>query len=215
MTTLADVEASVRAATDQDVSGPVTQVTIYQFVNEELPSLRRRLGDLVPDLYTAYTADFTVAAGVYSVDLSAAPISLTDFGKVRTVERKESGQYYPLSVAPALGPGTLDPAVAGTYRVSYVTKPAALTASGNPVPLPDGAERVLVESVAARVRARVEEDPGFHLRMRDQAWAELRDSLISQYLSTPQSVVCVPARIGYAFRFRGPATIDLTLARGW
>ena len=215
MATLSDIETSVRAATFKITTGRTPQSVIWLFVNEEYQALRRRLADAVPDLYTKVTADFTVAASTYSVDLSASPISLTDFGKVRVVERKESGQYYPLEVAAAMAPGDLDSCIAGTYRVRYVTKPAKLTAGTDVLEIPDGAERVLVESIAARLRVREQEDPSPHIRWREQAWTEIRDSLVQQYVSTPQEVEVVAPSIGLAFRFRGPATIDLFATRSW
>lgn len=201
MATLTTVITSIRASVDRDgadVQVPDTVLTAW--VNEAYLQLRRRLADLVPDLYTVVSADLTIASG-NALSLS----SLTTLGKILAVQRKESADYYSLPLAPATDPdasGTLSyrqrgtaavdifPATSapGTYRVRYVSKPAALTGS-DAVDLPEGGERILIEDVAARCRLRWEEAPDYHLRARDQAWEELRNALVVQYLATTVSVV--------------------------
>jgi hypothetical protein len=208
---LSDIEASVRAATDHDTDTQVTQAQAYAWINEEYFALRRRLADAVPDLYTKVSADFTLGAGITSQDVTAAPLSLSDFAKPRIVEIKNSPFYSPLETAGFMTAdwgGSLSWRLRGTtidlypqdfvpgktFRVKYITKPAKLVNPNDPVDVPDGAERVLVESVAARIRVRLDDDPSFHLQMRDKYWAEIRDSLVRQYVSTPQTIVDITGR---------------------
>jgi hypothetical protein len=214
MALLSDLETSIRAATQHDSDSQVTQPQIYAWVNEEYQMLRRRLADLVPDLYTAISADIVVTSPASSFGVVGSGLALTDFGKLRIVERKEGGYYFPIPLAPFLnaditgtvsyrprGTGaavTIDlfPAVlaSATYRVKYVTKPAVLAAAGSTVDLPDGGERVIIERVAARVRVRLDDDPTAHERWAAQAWDELRSSIVRQDISTPCSIIDVTGR---------------------
>jgi hypothetical protein len=190
----ADVEASVRAAVFQEDTGRLPQATILLFCNEEFEELVRRVSDFAPDLWAAVSGDLTVAAGGTTLDIS----SLTTLLKIQEVQRKESGRYAALDPAgrnaeifsngitwrqrgfPGAGcvvelfPPESAP---GTYRVRYVAKPSAIVAGTNPIALPPGGQRVLVESIAARLRAREKEDPSFHLAAREKAFDNLRRSL--------------------------------------
>lgn len=209
---LSDIEASVRAGCDHDADTQITTPQVYVWANEAYFAIRRRLGEVAPDLYTRVSPDFTLGAGVTSQDLTAAPLSLTDFSKVRIVEWKTGAYYSPLPVAPFLTAdvrGEMAFRLRGTildffpstfvpgqiFRVKYLTKPAAkLAAPGDAVDVPDGAERVIVEEILGRIRVRFDEDPSPHIAWRTQAWEEVRNALIKQYVSTPQSIVDLSGR---------------------
>jgi|SRR5579862_1421330 len=205
MAQLSDLESSIRAAIDHDSDTAVTQAQIYAWVNERYYTLRRRLANLFPDLYTKVTADFTIAQGASSQDVTASPLSLTDFGKVRVLQWKTGLDYWSLPLANGINPersGRLSwrlrgatvldifPALMapGTYRLRYVTKAIKLAAPTDVVDLPDGAETVLIEDVARRCRVRVDEDPSFHSMFKSEAWQELLASLQPLYVSTPMQI---------------------------
>lgn len=214
MGTIVTVLASVRGATHRPGLGPLPDATLEAWANEDYPAIRRRLADEVPDLFTKVTADIPIAEGTASFVLTAAPASLTDFGKLRTVEVKLGTVYRALRWASALAPfNTVG--LAGTYRVQYITKAAALVVgSATVLDWPDGMDRVLVEQLAARVRIKFNESPKPHLDEMERAYRETRNSLLRQYVSTPQVIVDVGVMAAWpAYRFRGPATVELV--GGW
>jgi hypothetical protein len=211
MATTQNLIDSVRGGTNKNnTAGPVSDTLIVLWLNEALPVLWRRVADLLPDFFEKITADFTLGAGVTTMDLSGAPLSLTDFGKIIEVQQKVGADYFELPVARQTNPeqsftlsykrrgaNTLDfyPLVSApgqTFRVRYVSKqPTLAVASPNAVlGLPDGCEGALVQEVSARVRGRMEEDPTFHLQVRESAWKDLRMSLIREYLGQSIPVTC-------------------------
>lgn len=204
MATLPTVIASIRAAVDHDTDNQGgTDAQLTAWINEEYQTLRRQINDLIPDLYTALSGEFTLAAGVTTFAPGGPPLNLgPTLEKIRAVEYKEGGtDFRPLPLAPFFTSGFVSyrswrllfgPTIeflpprdtAGTYRIRYTLKAAVLSGSAD-VLLPDGAEKVLAERVAARVRVRLEESPVSHLAAADAAWAELQDSLFRTYLSAP------------------------------
>jgi hypothetical protein len=211
MASLSDIEASIRAGTDHDTDTQVTTPQIYAWFNEAYAVFHRRLATLFPDLFTKISADVPVASGASSFDLTATPPTLTDFGKLRVVQVKSGLDYFSLPLANAANPErearlcfrqrgftTIDLfptlAAAGTYRVRYVTKGLKLAAPTDPVDLPEGAETVLIETVAARVRCRHDDDPGPHMMFKSEAWKDLLASLGPMYVSTPQSIQDIRGR---------------------
>jgi hypothetical protein len=189
-------------ATTQKTIGPLPDADLLPWINASYQVLRRKLADLIPDFYTRVTADFTIASPASSQDLAAAPLSLTDVGKLRTVERKEGADYYPMQmVGVAWGsrahrlswrqrgettievvPAELAP---GTYRVKYLEKPIVIDGTGDTLVLPDGGDAIVVEEASARVRVAFEEDPSPHQRLAKSAWDELSQSLMRMYPSAP------------------------------
>ena len=191
----------VRARTDQDLGGtaaedaPVKDSTIWGWINTEYPLVRRVLAKVAPTLFKK-TVTVTIAAGSNSWSVNA------DFEEAYLVERKASdGQYDPIEAADELDPesctgyawregGSIDDgrvleffpsaSCAGDFRVSYIRKPTALTAVGNEIRLPDGAEEILIERVCAKVRRRVEEDPMPHELAAERALAETTSYLQSR-----------------------------------
>jgi hypothetical protein len=212
--TIVTVIASVRAATHRPGLGPLPDATLEAWANEDYPTIRRRLADEVPDVFTKVTADIPIAEGTASFILTAAPASLTDFGKLRVVEVKQGTVYRALRWASALAPFTTA-GLAGTYRVQYISKAATLAISG-PTTLdwPEGMDRVLIEQLAARVRIKFNESPKVHLDEMERVFRETRNSLLRQYVSTPQVIVDAGVMAAWpAYRFRGPATVELV--GGW
>jgi hypothetical protein len=185
--TAADIVTSVRTCTDQDVAGPVSDAMILALVNEEYPLVRRMVARIAPDLFASESGDLPVASGANEIDVSG----LANLDLIFEVKRLCGTVYLPFDEAgeaPQLsadlcwrrrgisGAGTVlevypVASAAGTYRVRYMATAAALAGSG-PVLLPPGAERVLVESAAARVRDRLERDYSLNLAARDKALRE-------------------------------------------
>lgn len=203
MATAADIVTSVRMATDQDVSGPVSDAMILAFANEEYPLVRRMVATFASDLFASESGALTVAAGAVEIDVSG----ISSLDVIFEVKRLNGIRYRNVDVAGPdpegaftlvwrrrgmSGTGTaieLYPAAAapGTYKVRYMATAPALAGSGA-VLLPAGAERVLVEATAARVMQRLERDYSFHIRARDLALKELRGQL------QPQNYVIQPSR---------------------
>lgn len=195
MPTLADLLASIRAATDQDVSGPITDDILVLWLNESKAEVRRRIAAFAPGLFEAISGDFVVTSPATTIDIS----SLTTLLKVLEVQQKQGSVYWgvrPAGLNAEIGPlayrqrgfpgagCVIDLAPArmapGTYRVRYTTVDAAFVVAspaGQTLMLPPGGDRVLVEAVAARVRVRCKEDPSAHLRASDEAFADLRSGL--------------------------------------
>jgi hypothetical protein len=217
--TVSDLIADIRASTDHDSDEQVTDAQLIVWIRGRYKKLRRRLGDLVPDLFTKITADFTITAGNSSFDLSTSPTSVADMGKLLVVEKKTGADYTPLSLAPIMtadvipylsfrqrGNATVDifpkPAAPATYRAKYIGNgsPGAVTATDSTLELPEEAGDVLAQDVCARVRVRFEEDPSPHYentpdgRREPLGWAELRDGLCRLYPATPQTIAVVRGR---------------------
>lgn len=208
MATLLTVRTSIKNATDHDTDDQGGTATVLNsWINEEYLAVRRLLHDVVPDLYTVLSGDFTVAAGVTTYN----PGALSNLEKIRLVEQKINGVYYPLPPAPPWA-STYYPKksyrliygptieflphndTAGTYRLRYIVGPSTLVNDGDLVELPRGGDRVLIERVAARVRQRLEEDPTFHLQRAEEAWRELRKSVVDQYRPGPQGIQDISGR---------------------
>jgi hypothetical protein len=207
------VISQIRTVTEHDVDLQVTDTQFVPLIDSEYQRIRRQLGDLVPDLYTKVTADFTLGAGITAQDLSAAPTSITDLGKLRSVEIKDGTFYRAVPLAAFIAEGiagylcwrqrgatTIDffpvELVSGqTFRAKYVSQPASVTATSDSLDIPAGADGIIVERVAARgVRNRFEEDANPHLQQAAALWQELRESLSMFYNGTPQTVEDISGR---------------------
>lgn len=195
MSVFSELEASVRASTDQVDTGRLPQSIILAFANEEYAEVVRRIAEFAPDLYRAISADLIVPDGGTSIDIS----SLTTLMQIQETQRKNQTRYFGLPPAETDAdlntfclswrqrglPGSgcvidVFPALraVGTYRVLYTSFPGALTASPDAtIRLPLGGPRVLAEAVSARVRVREEEDPSFHIAARERAYDNLRRGL--------------------------------------
>jgi len=192
VSTAADLVTSVRASTDQDVAGPLTDAVILIALNEEYPVVRREIALFAPDLFATESAVLTVASGATEIDVSA--ISSLDL--IFEVKKLIGTKYRTIRRAPAdpegapflcwrrrgmTGAGTaveIYPVAfaAGSYKLRYMATAPALAGSGA-VLLPAGADRVLVEAAAARARSRSEEDYAFHRQQHDAELARFKAGL--------------------------------------
>jgi hypothetical protein len=199
-----DAIAIARTVTDQDVAGQVTDVQLLGLLKPIYMRFRRRLAMQLPTLYTKVSASFTLASSLQ--DIAAIPV--TDFERVRLVERQVAGgSWSPVGVANPIQPdaipydtdyaflergGFLDffpsTSVAGlVFRLKYLSKPAALTAVGDTIDVPDGGEEVLGELLAAKIRSRFEEQQ-VHLNEATRLWGDMVNDLRARYGLHPEGL---------------------------
>jgi hypothetical protein len=208
--TAADVIAYARAATDHDSDTQVTDAGLIVLLGPVWQRIRRRLVQRVPTLYTKVAATFTVSSG-NTQDVTGAPLSLTDYDRVRRIRRLVNSttptNYVPIGVADAIDPervpvdqdvvflergtvlefypASIIPTM--TFELSYLTKAATLTGGGSPVgasdaiDAPEGIQEILGEELAAKIRPRFEEDPTPHLRAAEAALGEYLWDLQRRY----------------------------------
>lgn len=201
MATLSGLQADIRAATDHDSDTQVTDAQLLVWINKEYFRLRRIIGDVAPKLYSAQVT-FTISSG------NTYAIVASDFERIYKLERLNVGSSYdPMVVANELDPEVIpDGAVAAflergatleiypstaasaSYRLTYTTKPTALASAGDACTVPEGAEEVIVQRVAARVRIRFEEDPSPHQALAAEALAEVRSFIQRRYGAHPEGL---------------------------
>lgn len=197
-----DVILIARAVTDQQATAQIGDTTILAVLNPLYFTVRRALGMLVPSLYRKTPAAFTISAG-NTQDVTAAPLSLTDYERIWRIRRQVNGtSYSPICVANELDsenvPSDYDFAVlergttlelypsasvAGcTFELSYIAKPTKLNAVGDAVDVPDGVDYVLGQRLAAElIRPRFEEEAGAHVKAAEEAWREAKWYLQQRY----------------------------------
>ena len=198
--TVTQARTAIRASTNHDADTQVTDAQLDVKIDQEFQRLRRALGAYVPALFESTSAP-TITAGNNTI---AKPAT---FERVRRLERLISGAlYYPVPVVDMLNANQETQLVfyeqgsnlvlmpisraEGTYRLTFVTKPAAGYTTFD---VPEGCEDVIIERVAAWVRQRHDEDPGYHLRAAAEMWKEQRSVLLRRYGLHP-SVALVSAR---------------------
>ena len=179
--TPASAVTAVRSATAHDSDTQVTDAQITAELDREYRRVRRWLSSFAPSLYQA-EASFVVAAGASTI---AKPV---DFDRVLTLEREMGqGVYVPLAMRPQLHAHSgrqID--CAGTYRLTYVQRPVdGYTAFD----IPDGAEDILIQLVAAWARVRHDEDPSYHMQRAEQLKSELRPVLKMRYGAHPRCLL--------------------------
>lgn len=194
MATLAQLEASVRAGTDQQDTGRTPQSVIYGFVNDELFEVVREIAAFAPAPYSKISTTFTLVSGDTFIDVS----SLTDLMQILEVQRQSGDKWL------SMRPSEYNPEInsfhttweqegfpgagckiniypiqraAGTYRIKYVKIPVALASGSDVIPLHPGGEKVLIHRVEARIRVREEEDPSSHMELAMAALATLKKNL--------------------------------------
>lgn len=193
MATVQDVIDGARVQTSHDVDQQVTDPQLITFTDDAYQDLWRAVADVAPELVAKRAAStFMIAAGTNTQDVTASPLSLTDFDRVYRLERQYGPVYRPVNVASALDPElTAVPAflergtvlelypsqLAGaTYRLSYIPVPETLDDATDPIPLPQGAKAILVERVIAKVWVRDEKED------RAPYHEQLAQSLETKYL---------------------------------
>lgn len=216
MATFVSVLASLRAAIHRPAAGTagLDDASILAWANEELPPLFARLCDDVPAYFEKVTGDIVVADGTNTIVLTSAPVSLTDFSKVRFVELKAGTSYLPLRWAPGIA-STTTSGLGATYRVKYLPKAFTIPAVGDTTDLglPLGMERALIERLAARVRRRFNESPTEAMNAAEAAYKESMAALL-RLSGLPQSSADMRNMPSWPrWRFRGPATVELV--GGW
>lgn len=192
MAVFSDVEASVRANTDQVDTGRTSQALILAFTNEEYEEVIRRLADSAPDFYRAYSADLAISATTAPyIDVA----TLTTAFQFLEVQRLVGSRY--ITIEPASDPNPeIQPRLTwrqrgffgagckidvfppeqsvASYRVHYCAFPGVLTAApDSPLVLPLGGRKYLSACVSARIRHREEEDESFLVGVRNEAFASL------------------------------------------
>ena len=199
---VSDVIAQVRPLTNHDVDTQFTDAQLVTLLSPRYLALLRKLIRIMPTFYTK-VASWTLASG-NTQDVTAAPLSLTDFDRVRRIRYQASsgsGGLIPLAVANPVDPEALPYgkffvflergtnidfypstlAAGNTFELSYLVKGVKLATTGDTLNLPDGADYVLAQYLAADIRVRFEEDPAFHFRMGGEAFADLKHDLQDRY----------------------------------
>jgi hypothetical protein len=205
---VSDVIAYARFVTNHDTDTQSTDAQLIPVVNAIYQETRRKLAMIVPTLYTAVSASFTISSG-NTQDVTAAPLSLTDFERVRLLQRQvNTSDWRPVGVANPIDPERLPvgedfaflergnflelyPSLSApgqTFRLRYLQKPAAVTTVGGATGtllLPDGADEYMGEMLASKMRQREKEDVKPHLDAAERALRELKWDLSNRYGSTP------------------------------
>ena len=178
--------ADIRAITAHDAPDTsVTDAQITTWIDQELRSLMREIGDQAHGLMLAVTAPQVIST--VATPTFAKP---ADFGSVHVMERLGT-TYFPIprvddlnsTNATELSWGenatTIEifPAASsvGTYRMRYLKQPAS---GYTTLDIPDGCERILVNRVAALVAMRFSDDTRPFLeaaqRYQEQIFSQLR-----------------------------------------
>jgi hypothetical protein len=200
--TIANAILAVRSATAHDSDLQVTDAQITAELDREYRRVRRWLASFVPSLYQA-EASFVVAAGSSAI---AKPV---DFDRVLTLEREMGqGVYVPLALRPQLHAHSgrqID--CSGTYRLTYVQRPVDGYTTYD---VPDGAEDIMIQIVAAWVRQRHDEDPSFHMQRAEQLKNELRPVLKMRYGAHPRCLLqTTPSTFQFLTFFEEGSTLRL------
>jgi hypothetical protein len=201
MATLTGLCDDIRACTNHDSDTQVTDVQLTVWINKEYYRLRRILAEVAPSLFQNQVS-FTISSG------NTYAVVATDYDRVYRLERLVNGtEYEPLGLADALDPESVpdglslaflergttleiypSTSAAGSYRLTYTTKPAALSGGSDSCTVPEGAEEVIVQRVSARVRVRFEEDPSIHVALANEALSEVRSYLQKRYGVHPEGL---------------------------
>lgn len=189
--TLLQLRDDVKATSNHDSDAQVSDAQMNTWINGAIRDLWATYVKLGKDELTAFSSSFTIASG-NTKDLATVA---GDFLELRAVQqligskwqRVPKWRFRTMDDVAALsyrltGASTLvimpdDQATSKTYRILYLPIPTALSIDGNTVVLPWGGDRYVVEDVAARVRARHEEDPGPHLAAKTAALEAVRKFL--------------------------------------
>jgi hypothetical protein len=173
--TRAEARTAIRAVTDHDADTQVTDAQLNVWIDIFHQLVRRELNLIVPQLYTATGTSQTLTGATESMTMPS------DYGGLVRVEQQVGSDWFPIEIADELNPhigvlsvreegGVLKLApmslAVGTFRIVYLQEPATLSAesgTGGVLLVPKGVELVICEAVAAMVRNRDNDDPGFNL----------------------------------------------------
>lgn len=188
-----DIISYARSVTDQEVGGQFTDASVLPVLNAIYQRVRRKLANRVPTVYTKQ-ATFTATAAIQ--DVTGAPLSLTDFGSVRRIRRQvdaTSNFWEAVGVANSPNPDIVPfdqtyvflergnfleffpstQVVGQIFELQYLSQPVALTGTGSVLDVPEGFQEPLGEYLAAKFRARFEEEVRMHMEMGDKALDDL------------------------------------------
>lgn len=204
-----DVITYARAATDHDSDTQITDPQLVTLLNPIWQRLYRKIAQRVPTLFTKVVT-FTLAAG-NTQDVTGAPVSLTDFDRVRRIRRQISSSnpvaYVPVGTANPIDPenppfgqdyGFLErgtilefyPAsgIPGlTFELAYLTSAVALTVVSSPLTgAVAGLDEVLGEELAAKIRPRFDEAAAGHIAAARYALDYILTDLQSRYGIHPE-----------------------------
>lgn len=203
-----DIILLARTLTDHDSDTQITDTQLLALLNTRYEALCRALGMVVPTLRTKVAATFTVSSG-NSQDVTAAPLFLTDFDRVRRIRRQVSaGVWDPIGVASPIDPETIPQehdfvflergtviefypsllVVGQTFELSYVYRPVRLASTASALDIPDGADDVLAQQLAALIRGRFDEDPSAHVAEAARLWTDLKWYLQRRYGVHPEGM---------------------------
>lgn len=194
-----DVITYARAVTDTEVTTQNPDASVLPVLNAVYQLARRRLAARIPQLYTARVS-FTATAATQ--DVTASPLSLTNFGVLRRIRRLVQGtDYEPVGVANEPNPDIVpfdqtyaalmrgnviefypsSSIIGNTFEISYLTQPVDLTAVGNTLDVPQGFQECLGEFLAAKFRLRLEEQQRAHYEAGQLAFDNFCWTLINTY----------------------------------
>jgi len=196
-----DVITYARVVTDQETGNQFPDASVLPVLNAVYQRIRRQLAQRVPTLYTK-RVQFTATAATQ--DVTAAPLSLTDFGSVRRIRRlvnSNSNEYEPVGVANDANPDSVPfdqnyvflekgtvlefypsaQVIGQIFELSYLSQPVALTAVNNSLDVPEGFQEILGEYLASKFRFRFEESAKQHIDAGDAALTEMLWDLTNRY----------------------------------
>lgn len=189
----------VNALTDNDGYSLVSPTQLCAWINNELTSAWGWIGRSNRDILTKVTSQFQIAApqDVNGISMTAASpgLALADFQYPRGVEvlvntttwkpiRKWSfvtrNQISSLTyrfIGETMIVQPYDQATSYPMRVWYVFKAPTVSAGAltTPISIPDNLDEYIKQGVAAKMRVRLDDDPGPHL----QAQANTKQQLVA------------------------------------
>lgn len=196
-----DAITYARQVTDQENTAQFPDASVLPVLSAVYQRVRRKVAVRVPTLYTKVVS-FTATASTQ--DVTAAPLSLTDFGSTRRIRRlvnASTADYEPVGVANSPNPdlvpfdqtyvflerGTVleffpsNQVVGQTFELSYLSQPAVLAATSDPLDLPNNMLEAVGEFLAEKFRFRFEESAEVHREAAEQALSDALWDLTQRY----------------------------------
>lgn len=205
--TLTQLLASIRAGRGT-VETPTTLIPdaeLTDWVNKEIRALWSALAPLSRDEFTTLSANQTVTPGATACTFDLS--TLTGFMQLRGIDRDSSGNgtvwtkirpwrfgnrtYFPsISYHVAGKTVRFEPFAlsAGTYRFWYLSAPTNLVAGVDAYDFPLGGDEYVVQGCIARLRARMEEDPGPHLAIKAEAFKMAREYIVQHNAGDQEAI---------------------------
>lgn len=191
----------VNALTDNDGYSLVSLTQLVAWINKELLDLWQWATRCNRDAFTKCTSAFSLAGGTQSISMTAASpgLALTDWLAARAVDIQVSSQDWKklrlwnfttrdriglLSyrfLGETLWIQPIEQASVYPLRVWYLFKAPVVTVASlsTAIVIPDNAEEYVKQGVAAKLRVRLDDDPGPHLQAQAAARLALEAFLAS------------------------------------